>query len=481
MTTEFVFVFTGHGKVDDAGTGRLVLADGPLSREELFAEVIDASPADFNHVIIDACNAYYLVMARGAWKDDRGGPAARDALQAYLESPDTLSRRPTTGVILSTAGTAEVHEWERYRSGVFSHELRSGLLGPADVDVDGNVTYGELESFLTAANAGVTNPKARVQVFVQAPLQNLTHPLIELRGGAFTHFLEFPQAASGHFRVEDSRGMAYAEWNKAPDHRAYLALLYPPVRNRPRYFLRRGDKELSVRLAPSDQGPEEISFKEEEMAAAGSGSRGSVDESFRRELFIVPFGRAFAQGFAARRDSERITGIQRDAGSGAPRVHALSAAYILSDSAADKDGMAHGVRLAYRWSPWDHFHLTARLGWRRSSGRLGGDDYTTDDLDLQVGGGVRLDLPGATALFLEGTAGYHWIARRRTVGGEGGTIEEPDDFAPALGVFAGLRWHPAVFLFVQGAGGVCVVFTAPEKGEETMFVPEGTLSVGFLF
>jgi len=479
MQTEFIFVFTGHGRIS-GGTGQLLLADGPLSRGDFLAEVIDSSPADFNHVIIDACHAYYLVMARGEWQDDRGGAAATDALRAYLRSPGDF-RRPTTGVILSTAGAAEVHEWERYRSGVFSHELRSALLGPADLNGDGGISYAELESFLAAANVGVTNPKARIQVFVRAPEQNLAHPLIEL-GPGLDHVLRFPESAAGHFVVEDARGLAYAEWNKAQDHRAYLALLYPPVKASPTYFVRRRDSELKVSLAPPAEGRQEIAFDESSLTPAGSRARGSVAEAFRTQLFSVPFGSAFARGFMARREGERIAEVQRAAYPQASSSHFISAAYLISDALIDSDDIAQGALLSYRFSPWNHFHLTAHIDYRHTSGGKEGNAHTLDDIGLLLGGGAHWQIINRLCIFVDGLAGNHFIAyTKKSPSAADKDKTSWDELAPAIGFKAGLRVDLIGPVYMQATGGLEFVFSSVEGKEKTYMVPEGTFEIGAAF
>jgi len=480
MQTEFIFVFTGHGRMSE-GSGQLLLTDGPLARKDFLTEVIDASPADFNHIIIDACHAYYLVMPRGEWHDDRGGAAATDALRAYLRSPNELSRRPTTGVILSTAGAAEVHEWERYRSGVFSHELRSGLLGPADLNADGRISYGELESFLAAANAGVTNPKARIQIFVLAPEQNLDHPLLEL-GPGLEHVLRFPKTAAGHFEVEDARGLAYAEWNKAPDQQAYLALLYPPVKASPTYFVRRRDRELKVSLVPPGDGRQEISFDEGSLVPRDSSARGSVAEAFRTQLFSVPFGSAFARGFMARREGERIAEVQRAAYPQASRSHFISAAYLISDALMESDDIAQGALLSYRFSPWNHFHLTARMDYRHTSGGKEGNAHTLDDIGLLLGGGAHWQIINRLCIFVDGLAGNHFIAyTKKSPSAADKDKTSWDELAPAVGFAAGLRVDIFGPVFMQASGGLDFVFSSVEGEENSYLVPAGTFEIGAAF
>ncbi|MEL6546991.1 MAG: caspase family protein, partial [Myxococcota bacterium] len=165
--SEFYFVFAGHGQVRDTGQGEIQFLDGALTRAELYRDVIEPSPAAFNHLIIDACNAYFMVAARGA-------TAAGDyrSLVRSFVAQESLDRFPNTGVLVSTVGDAEVHEWSKIQSGVFTHQLRSALSGAADADRDGRVDYNEVEAFLAAANGKVEDPRARVNVFARAPALN---------------------------------------------------------------------------------------------------------------------------------------------------------------------------------------------------------------------------------------------------------------------------------------------------------------------
>ncbi len=484
--TEFILVFTGHGRLAD-GEGQLLLADGPLGRDDLFEQTIAASPADFNHIILDACHAYFLVAARGDWRDDRGGARAQRALAAFLRQPSDLSRHPNTGVIVSTAGTAEVHEWGRLRAGVFSHELRSGLLGPADVDGDGQVCYGELEAFLVAANAGVTHPKARIQVFVQPPLQNLAHPLLDLNAASFTHFLHIPAATAGRFHVEDARGLAYADWNKAPDHPARLALLYPPVRHRPGYTVLRGGQERTYALQPPAAEPQQIAYLAGGQAPAAR-SRGTVAEAFRRQLFHVPYGAAFAQGFEASRSDQRLSAEQPAPAAAGRAQHALGAGYRLGAPLEPDDPPAHGLEVSYRWLAWEHFHLGARFAWRRTSGGQEGGAHTLDDLSLSVGGGLRWRFGQRWSLGLDLGLGNHWLLYRRDKMIDVDTPQpadkndaSADHFAPGLWLEGGLGLRLFGPLWARLQVGVGMVYGAVNRQEQIRWVPEGSLALVWQF
>src|SRR5205814_2304320 len=52
---DFYFVFAGHGGFTEAGDGALFFPDGALTRHDLYESILARSPADFNHLVIDAC------------------------------------------------------------------------------------------------------------------------------------------------------------------------------------------------------------------------------------------------------------------------------------------------------------------------------------------------------------------------------------------------------------------------------------------
>jgi hypothetical protein len=298
-STTFYFYFAGHGDVGSDREGFVHLLDGRFTRSDLFREVVGRSPADRNHVIIDACNSYFVVNARGH--------GHLKAIRGFL-TQESLDRYPNTGVVLSTATAAESHEWARYRSGIFSHQLLSGLLGGADVDGDGRIRYQELAAYVAAANLKVRDPRARVSIFARAPRADLRAPLLDLgllarlRGdaarpahGRVAGLLRLPAAFQGHWYLEDDRGVRYADFNKTAEHALALALL-----DRPFYYLRNDAQEARVAL----DGPGDVDGAALQLAPLPLASRGSVEESFRQDLYAVPFGRNFAQGHAAAETTE---------------------------------------------------------------------------------------------------------------------------------------------------------------------------------
>ena len=98
--TAFYFVYSGHGDVAH-GEGFVALEDDRLTRTMLFEEILSASPADENHVIIDACRSYFLVFEKGPGgrrrRSRRCGPASpRGALRS---TPPRCRHRLVNGAV----------------------------------------------------------------------------------------------------------------------------------------------------------------------------------------------------------------------------------------------------------------------------------------------------------------------------------------------------------------------------------------------
>ena len=284
----FYFVFAGHGGVGDAREGFVWLQDRRLTRTMLLRDVIGASPATTNHVIIDACDAYFMVNSRGG-KSDRVGEDHADLLAA-LGAEDSLARYPNTGVILSTAAAQEAHEWSAWQAGVFSHELRSALVGAADVNGDGRIEYSEVKAFVAAANARIDDPRARLSVYAQPPRANLATPLFDearFRAGAV---LALGPSDGGKYYLEDARGVRYADFNKAPEAALRIALVPSP------YYFIRGERD-EAQIPAEHRGVAKLG--ELAWGRVTVASRGSTSETFRRDLYEVPYGPRFYYGFVA--------------------------------------------------------------------------------------------------------------------------------------------------------------------------------------
>lgn len=346
---EVYLVFTGHGNIDESGEGYLSLADGKLRRSDLYREVIRPLEADYTHLIIDACHAYFMVQSRGgkSWRDDRSGETLDDQWEAYVQGEKKKSNAlpSTVGVILSTSGTAEVHEWSKLRAGVFSHQLRSGLLGAADVDGDGAVNYLELEAFLAAANAGVTNPRARISVYAKPPAQDRAHALVSLDQFRDVTHLTLPQEMHGRYHIEDARGLRYADLNLASGQTTDIVLLRDPVEGRD-YFLRREGAQARIAIGEPKVNANALAF-----ADVTDQARSSVEESFRAELFSTPFGPSFYSGYVASRARYEALLEERNAFLKKPARRPWRVGFDLSynlarPTLADLPGIQHNLNLA---------------------------------------------------------------------------------------------------------------------------------------
>jgi hypothetical protein len=344
IQSEVYLVFTGHGNVDDDGQGYLSLRDGKLHRKELFRDVIQGIKADYTHLIVDACHSYFMVESRGGgdeWKDDSTDETLDTELNAYLSrrGEANIKRSSTVGVIVSTSGTAEVHEWSRFRAGVFSHQLRSALLGAADVDQDGAITYAEIEAYLVSANAGVANPRARINVYAEPPAQNRARPLLALSDFKDATILEIPATIGGRFHIEDARGLRYADFNVDNTLTTRVALLHEPVDQRG-YYLNTDGKQAPVPLDTASVSSAELAF-----AVQDDQSRGAIDEAFRTGLFSVSYGDGFYRGFLAARDKYAQTSVTSQQPLEGEWAMQLGAGYGISEALQDIDGIQHNVRI----------------------------------------------------------------------------------------------------------------------------------------
>ncbi len=278
------FIFVGHGQGGVGQEGYVSLLDGRFTRSDLFHEVIAPSRATYNHVVIDACDSYFMVAARG----DDSGPDVRQAVKDYV-GMEQLARYPNTGVLLATSSEKETHEWSRFGGGVFSQEVRSALTGAADVNGDGRIEYSEVKAFVAASNLGVTDPRARLEIFARPPALNAHAPLIDLAGG-YRHFLRVPASRAERFYLEDARGVRYADFYPAPGGAVSIALVPSAY-----YFLRGAETEAKIDLDQAGTtDSSDLHWRPIALAA-----RGSISLTFEHNLFSTPFGAAFYQGYVA--------------------------------------------------------------------------------------------------------------------------------------------------------------------------------------
>ncbi len=271
--TVFYFFFSGHGNVDH-GQGYLVLEGGRLLRSD-FSKLVSRSPATQNHVIIDACKSYYMAFEKGP--GGRRGPYP----EHFVELDET-GRSSKNGFILSTSSDRESHEWERYQSGVFSHEILSGLRGGADADGDGAISYAELGAFLAIANKGIANPRYKPNYFVRPPgvfPGDLARTLLRWPPHPSVLVVDMPKM--GHFYVEDTRGTRLIDVH--PEAGSVIRLHLPSRRP---VFIRREGGDLEWVL--SEPGPARLSEVPSRPYLRMS-RKGALHAALER-LFVEPFG-----------------------------------------------------------------------------------------------------------------------------------------------------------------------------------------------
>jgi len=194
---ELYFVFAGHGDVAQ-GQGYIELADARFSSNELKAW-LRAIPFSRAHVILDSCNSFFMLGVRKP--GGRHFATSEDATRTLAE------RLPNVGVFLSTSAEGEAFEWSEIQSGIFSHVVRSGLLGGADANADGVVSYVELAGFVQTATAGVRNPNMRPHVFARGPGAADDAPIARLQSLTGVRRFELSDAGSLRLRMKDDNGL----------------------------------------------------------------------------------------------------------------------------------------------------------------------------------------------------------------------------------------------------------------------------------
>ncbi len=211
--TLFYFVYAGHGNVDGA-TAYLALEDARLDGDQIEHEIVDGVHADESHLIIDACYSYFLAYGRG--------PGGRRHPVQRFATGGGLAHRPDVGLLLSTTSARESHEWAGFQAGIFSHEVRSGLYGAADLDGDGRISYLEIAAFVGRANAAIPNERFRPDVFAHAPVA--ASELIDLRQAVGRRLRLDGAAQASHYLFEDNLGVRLADFHNARGREVSLLL-----------------------------------------------------------------------------------------------------------------------------------------------------------------------------------------------------------------------------------------------------------------
>jgi len=279
--TELFVAYSGHGDVDPEGRGLVYLADGVLTQRDLAVALGDALARHRVNLMVDACNAALLVGVRGLGSYGDRVPATR--------RDEAVDRLAQAGLILSTSGRAEVHEWELLLSGIFSYEVRSGLLGAADLDDDRRVTFAELDAFVAAANARITNPIAHLAPTIRGPGGHGDAVLIDLGSAGDGAMLRVTPELAGHSFLLDRSLVRYADFNREAEQGFWLLLL-----DRGPFALVQGGQEYPVVVEG-----QQLARLGAGRASSGVAGRGVLHDYYERHLFETPFGSEFASAHRA--------------------------------------------------------------------------------------------------------------------------------------------------------------------------------------
>lgn len=275
------FVYSGHGQTDSDGTGFVHLADGHLTTRDLYGEVFTPLWQTPVVLVVDACNAALLVHTRGGPQPER-----RTAVRRVMR----LEEFPMVGVILSSSGPGEVHEWGQYLSGVFSHEVRSGLLGPADIDGDDRITFAELAAFVAAANEQVANPQVRLKPYIRPPLAFPDIALVDFKAARFPARIAVDAGDAGHGYVLDGALVRHADFHSGHTSGVRVAL----TRDDASWIVVEGRREWTV--PAGTRGTVALSaLPETERTTVGA--RGTVGDYLEKSLFQQALTREWAEQY----------------------------------------------------------------------------------------------------------------------------------------------------------------------------------------
>lgn len=351
VARDLLFAYVGHGGTDADGHGYIKLADGVLSRAELFAELLAASVADTTHVIIDACHAVSLVAGRGAGE---AASATDQLFERFLDGHD-LEGYPGVGVLAATTSTNETHEWSEIQSGLFSYQLRAALAGAADVNGDGALEYSEVAAFIEAANAEVPEDAKRLAVFAWAPARDRRAPLLDAVPVAGRRRVVLGPAVTGRLVLESETGVRWAELNKPAGATASVWVPRDEV-----FFLRSPRHELEITagegVAVVDVNP---------SAPRRLAARGAIDRAWRRTMFATPYGYSFYRGFVAgRRNLVPVQAGPIEPGQtdrpDEPRLE-LGVRYGVAPFVLAKDHLEQSLGAAGTWALTTDLFLAAQL------------------------------------------------------------------------------------------------------------------------
>jgi hypothetical protein len=383
----FFFIYSGHGDVKN-NEGYLALSDGKFTARDLEQYILAVSQATTNHIVVDACQSYFLVQAK------RVGGQRQRVKQPFYRSTDLTRRFPNTGFLLSTSTGSSSHEWGEIQAGIFSHEVRSGIIGAADLNGDRLISYNEIAAFIHTANESIPNARFRPQIFMKAPYHDGLQPLFHINSSQVYRLL-IPPKRAGRYFLEDSKGVRYADMNT--DLHTNISLWLP---RGGRYYLHDLKRAVEYYVETSHHAGPLVALAPRPLRYQ---NKGAAHEAFMR-IFAIPFSRdAYSSAIQhynhlARRQYQPMAEEEKTREEPfAPQR--LQLTYGLRRGYLDQSGLLHGVRLGYAYR-FDAMRIEATLGYSHGAyQRQDGIQISLNDLlatafiDYFLFQGTRITVP----------------------------------------------------------------------------------------
>jgi len=464
------FMYSGHGDVKN-NEGYITLADGVFSARDLEVRLLRRSRAVSNHVIIDACKSYFMVHTK------RAGGTRRPVGRSFYRARSLARAYPDTGFLLSTSSGQSSHEWEKFQAGVFSHEVRSGLIGAADVDGDGRVTYNEIWAFIHVANREIPNARFRPTVYMEPPRGDGSQVLLINREREKTRPLPIKPPVGGRFVLEDQDGIRLADLNAGA---SMITTLWLPVGRR---LYLHDLVHAQEYLVPAQGRPSSLGALQRRPSS-------HLDKGAALEAFGRIFSRSFDQesyGEAVQALSQLShqvgdePGIQLaqegEEGAGQdPGAGLLALTYELRNGYLEQAGLLHGVSLFYSHAVGP-LRLGASVGYAGNSyQRDDGISATFHEVTIAPSVGVRHGLLSWLQLQARGDLGFAWGVQDGEVpGGEQVIASRPLFRFQAV---AGLDFRVAGPLLLSVGGQVGGVVLPGANGTEVALTGGGQLGFG---
>ena len=277
-------VFAGHGDIHK-GQGFIALEDERFTAADL-DELIARLKADQVHLIIDSCNAYFMLNPRG--------PSVKRWSARPSPHQSLLRKYPHVGALISTSAEAVTYEWSELQSGIFSYEVRSALRGAADVDGKPGISYAEAAAFVHTSSKAIKNELYRPKVFVRGPSGNLQATIMPNRTDD-SRVLALRPSARRRLTIRDSDGVRVLDVHKEPGTALCIHL---PVGSDSLYIFEHRATEATKRpmiitnVIDPGQGDVDLDALPPHPDYIASRAEAPVF----RDLFTIPFGRiALAQ------------------------------------------------------------------------------------------------------------------------------------------------------------------------------------------